>query len=332
MSKTATVKTFGFRGLWGQIGRIEEGFRRIGCKVAAESEEFDFIYSNELLQDRGAIECKEQSGKPLIRHIQDLPAYENTPQAKTAAELQTYREITLAHADRVTTNTRFVAQQLERYWNHPGAIIAGQPLQFDPDLDGFRSRKRRNLAVVVGRLDDPLKNTDVALRALSLLRSPPDLAMVWVGKARRKPRSFFRRFRIEHHREIPASALAELVKHARMVLSPSLFEGLGLPPIEALAAGTPAIVSDIPVKREVFAGVPMLFHDPHDPRDLARAIQFLLDNEDLGWNMIEAFAPRADFYRPESVAAKILDAYVDVGAAGGGSERQDAPDLSLRHR
>ncbi|MGH7032653.1 MAG: hypothetical protein ACREFL_02855, partial [Stellaceae bacterium] len=125
MSGTATVKTFGFRGLWGQIGRIEEGFRRIGCTIAGEGEAFDFIYSNELLQDRGSAECKERSGKPLIRHIQDLPAYENTSRTKTLAELQTHRDATLAHADRVTTNTRFVAAQLERYWGYRGAIIAG---------------------------------------------------------------------------------------------------------------------------------------------------------------------------------------------------------------
>jgi glycosyltransferase involved in cell wall biosynthesis len=328
MTGPATVRTFGFRGLWGQIGRIEEGFRRIGCTIAGEGEPFDFIYSNELLQDRGAAECKERSGKSLIRHIQDLPAYENTSRAKTLVELQTHRDATLAHADRVTTNTRFVAAQLARYWGYSGAIIAGQPLQFDPDLDGFRTRKRRNLAVMVGRLDDPLKNARLAIDALSRLAAPPDLAMVWVGKAKRKPRSFFRRFRIEHHHEIPAAALAHLVKHARVLLAPSLFEGLGLPPIEALAAGTPAIVSDIPVKREVFAGTPMLFHDPSDPKDLARAIRFLLDHEEHGWKMVEAFAPKAEAYRPESVAAKILAAYRAAegshGVAAADAQRSDA--------
>jgi glycosyltransferase involved in cell wall biosynthesis len=310
--KALTVKTFGFRGLWGQIARIEEGFLRIGCKVAKPGEDFDFVYSNELLQQRGAIDCKAQSGKPLIRHIQDLPAYEGTAQEKSADALQAYRDVTLASADRITTNSDFVVKQFERYWGYRGAVVVRQPLQYETDLAGFRSRPRRNLVVIIGRLDDPLKNANLAVRALSLLRSPPDLAMVWVGKAKKKPRSFFRRFKIEHHREIPASALADLVKHARMVLAPSLFEGLGLPPIEALSVGTPVIVSDIPVKREVFAGVPMLYHDPTDPRDLARAVQFLLDNEEFGWNMVDAFAPKIDLYRPETVAAKIVAAYREL--------------------
>lgn len=303
------IKTFGFRGTWGQIQRIEEGFRRLGHRVAGEGEDFDFIYSNELLQGRDAYACKKATGKPLIRHIQDLPAQEGTPGEKTAGELRMHRQAVLETADVITTNTRFVVEQFKRYWDYAGAVVVGQPVQFDPDLDGFRDRPRRHRAVIVGRLADPLKNTDLALRALSLVKKPPDLAMVWVGKAKHKPRSWFRRFGIEHHIEIPSPALAKLVKESRMLLAPSLFEGLGLPPIEALAVGTPAIVSDVPVKREVFAATPMRFHDPRDPADLAEAIQSLLDDPERGWRLVDAFAPQVANYTVEGVAGKIVAAY-----------------------
>lgn len=304
-----SIKTFGFRGSWGQIQRIEEGFRRIGCHVAGDGEEFDFIYSNELLQGRDAVQCKAASGKPLIRHVQDLPAYEGTAVAKGVDELRLHREAVLNSADVLTTNTLFVVEQFKRFWDYDRAIVVGQPIQFDPDLDGFRTRQRRNIAVIVGRLADPLKNTDLALRALSLMKRPPDLAMVWVGKAKHRPRSWFRRFRIEHHIEIPATDLARLVKTSRMLLAPSLFEGLGLPPIEALAVGTPAIVSDIPVKREVFAAAPMRFHKPDDPTDLAEAIEALLAEPESGWQIVDAFAPIVADYTVEGVASKIVAAY-----------------------
>jgi glycosyltransferase involved in cell wall biosynthesis len=304
-----SIKTFGFRGSWGQIQRIEEGFRRIGCHVAGDGEEFDFIYSNELLQGRDAVQCKAATGKPLIRHVQDLPAYEGTSVAKSIDELRTHRDAVLSGADILTTNTRFVVEQFKRFWDYDRAIVVGQPVQFDPDLDGFRTRQRRNVAVIVGRLADPLKNTDLALRALSLMKKPPDLAMVWVGKARHRPRSWFRRFRIEHHIEIPAVDLGHLVKTSRMLLAPSLFEGLGLPPIEALAVGTPAIVSDIPVKREIFAGTPMRFHKPDDAADLAKAIEALLTEPESGWKLVDAFAPRVADYTVEGVASKIVAAY-----------------------
>ena len=311
------VRTFGFRGRWGQIYRIEEGFRRIGCRIASEDEAFDFIYSNELLQDRGAIELKARTGKPLIRHVHDLPALEGTPGERSATTLRENRQAILESSDAITTNTRFVAGQLARYWDYRDAIITGQPIQFDPDLADFRSRPRRHLAVMVGRLADPLKNAELALRALALLRAPPDLAMVWVGKAKSKPRSLFRRFRIEHYEEIAPVALAALIRDARMLLAPSLFEGLGLPPIEALALGTPAIVSDIPVKREVFAGVPMLFHDPHDPTSLARAIETLLDDEAADWAMVEGLAPQVEFYLPQTIAAKIVGIYESLDRSAG---------------
>jgi len=309
------VRTFGFRGSWGQIYRIEEGFRRIGCRIASEGDAFDFIYSNELLQDRGAIALKARTGKPLIRHIHDLPALEGTPGERGTDVLRAHRQAILDSSDAITTNTRFVAGQLARYWDYRDAIITGQPIQFDPDLANFRARPRRNRAVMVGRLADPLKNAELVISALAQLRAPPDLAMVWVGKAKKKPRGLFRRFRIEHYEEIAPSALAALMRDSRMLLAPSLFEGLGLPPIEALALGTPAIVSDIPVKREVFAGIPMLFHDPHDPASLARAIETLLEDEAAGWAMVESFAPQLAFYLPETIAAKIVAAYEGLSSA-----------------
>ena len=46
------IKTFGFRGSWGQIFRVEQGFRNIGCTIAEEGEDFDFIYSNAVRQYR----------------------------------------------------------------------------------------------------------------------------------------------------------------------------------------------------------------------------------------------------------------------------------------
>jgi glycosyltransferase involved in cell wall biosynthesis len=308
------IKTFGFRGSWGQIFRVEQGFRNIGCTIAEEGEDFDFIYSNALLPDQKTVDCKRATGKPLIWHVHDLPAFEGTAHQRSIEKLTVHRNITIATADQITVNTRFVARQLETYWGYQGAKVVGQPIQVDPDADGFRARPRRNLAVIIGRLNDPLKNTELALQALSRLRSPPDLAMIWAGKPKKKPHSFFRRHRIKHYCEIPANQLATVIKSAKMLLAPSLFEGLGLPPIEALALGTPCIVSDIPVKREVFDSTPVLFHDPNSAEDLARAIQQLLSNEELGWQMVERFASKVDFYTPDAHAANICTIYEDIRA------------------
>jgi len=51
--------------------------------------------------------------------------------------------------------------------------------------------------------------------------------------------------------------LAGLYKHAQALVYPSLLEGFGLPPAEAMAYGTPVIVSDIPVFREILGDAPL---------------------------------------------------------------------------
>jgi glycosyltransferase involved in cell wall biosynthesis len=53
---------------------------------------------------------------------------------------------------------------------------------------------------------------------------------------------------------VPAEDLRALVAHATVLCYPSLYEGFGLPPLEALAAGVPVVASDIPTSREVLSG------------------------------------------------------------------------------
>ena len=57
--------------------------------------------------------------------------------------------------------------------------------------------------------------------------------------------------------------LKALLVNAKALISPSLYEGFGIPPLEALACGTKVIVSDIPVYREIY-GDAVVYLDPHD--------------------------------------------------------------------
>jgi glycosyltransferase involved in cell wall biosynthesis len=68
---------------------------------------------------------------------------------------------------------------------------------------------------------------------------------------------------VRHEREV-----WELYTKSKLFVSPSLYEGFGMPTIEALALGLPVAVSDIPVFHEV-AGDLATYFDPRDPSDIA---------------------------------------------------------------
>jgi glycosyltransferase involved in cell wall biosynthesis len=80
--------------------------------------------------------------------------------------------------------------------------------------------------------------------------------------------------------------LATLYQKAEIVVFPSLYEGFGLPAVEALWAGTPLVCSDLPVLREATGGA-ALFAPPDDPAIFARQIVSALTDLDLRSDLIE---------------------------------------------
>ncbi|MBN1480983.1 glycosyltransferase family 1 protein [candidate division KSB1 bacterium] len=76
-----------------------------------------------------------------------------------------------------------------------------------------------------------------------------------------------------------------LYKKAHAVVAPSLFEGFGFVPLEAMAAGVPAIVSKATSHPEV-CGEAAVYFDPMDPRDMAEKIALVLEDSMLRNTMI----------------------------------------------
>jgi glycosyltransferase involved in cell wall biosynthesis len=70
--------------------------------------------------------------------------------------------------------------------------------------------------------------------------------------------------------------LKALLSEASLLVQPSLYEGFGLPPLEAMAMGTAVLVSDIPVFKEIYEGFPVHYFRSGDPEDLKNRILELL--------------------------------------------------------
>ena len=71
---------------------------------------------------------------------------------------------------------------------------------------------------------------------------------------------------------VPDSELKTLIERARLLVQPSLYEGFGIPPLQALYSGTRAVISDIPVFKEIYAKFPVTYFKAGDADDLAQKI------------------------------------------------------------
>lgn len=72
---------------------------------------------------------------------------------------------------------------------------------------------------------------------------------------------------------IPDEELKSLIEQARLLVQPSLYEGFGVPPLQALYCGTKAVISDIDVFKEIYVALPVTFFKAGDADDLARKMR-----------------------------------------------------------
>lgn len=115
---------------------------------------------------------------------------------------------------------------------------------------------------------------------------------------------------------VPDDELHALYRHAAWFIFPSLYEGFGLPPLEAMANGCPVLAARAASIPEV-CGDAAIYFDPHDPESLAarlRQIAALDDPPALRRTLNERAAHRLALYRWEVNARIVLDRLMERGA------------------
>ena len=111
---------------------------------------------------------------------------------------------------------------------------------------------------------------------------------------------------------LPISQLMTLVKGARGVLFPSLYEGFGLPVLEAMSLGAPVITSNVASLPEISGGAAVLV-DPTDVEQIANAIVAFDHDEGLRQELAIRGRQRAGFFSPEAYQSRLLDLYKRLG-------------------
>ncbi len=200
----------------------------------------------------------------------------------------------------------------ERITVTPLAIPAARPPAGDTPREPY---------VLYANSIEPHKNARLAIDAIARTTTGIRLVMTGGWSARRLQRlhehagAVGAAGRIDWLGHVPAARLAALRRDALACLVPSRMEGFGLPLLEALAAGTPALAADIPALRETGGDAATYLH-PDDPDGWARAIEHLANHPGERSATAERGRAHAAEFTWERTARLTVDAWQAALARG----------------
>lgn len=114
--------------------------------------------------------------------------------------------------------------------------------------------------------------------------------------------------RITHAGYLQPEEIPALLRTAAALVFPSLFEGFGLPPLEAMACGCPVACSSTGSLPEVVGDAGLLF-DPRSPEEIAQAIDSVTSDDALRARLVATGLERANEFTWAAAAARHMDLY-----------------------
>ncbi|MDX9688388.1 glycosyltransferase family 4 protein [Halopseudomonas formosensis] len=270
---------------------------------------------------------------PTIMTLHDLTHihYPETQPANRLREIERQLPAALDRASRILVDSRFIAEEVIHHYG-----VAEHKLQVAPlgHASRFQPRSERQLQATLeahqlhmrsyylclGTLE-PRKNLDTAISAY--LGLPADIRqrfpMVIIGGQgwhRKQLQLIPQQARSSGQIRLLGYqddlTTAELLAGAHALLFPSLYEGFGLPVLEAMASGTPVIASNRGAIPEV-AGNAASYADPQDVDSWRARMRELLEDKLLHATLIEQGMRRARQFSWERCARIALDTYKAVG-------------------
>ena len=219
-------------------------------------------------------------------------------------------------ADAVVTVSRSSAEDIREHLGVPAEklhVIHGSVHVTGDRADGPRVEAADGpYALYVGRCD-PYKNLCRLVEAfVRVRRSHPSLRLIVAGP--RDPRypeaeAAARRFGLNGAArftgEVSDAELCALYRGASLLVMPSLREGFGLPPLEAMSFGVPVVASNAASLPEI-CGDAALLADPFDPAALAAAMERVLSDAALADTLRRRGLRQAARFTPAAQAAQML--------------------------
>jgi len=274
------------------------------------------VHSNSVLwspANSGPLFVRDQ-----ILTIHDLSPLEHPEwfQPNYAAWYRLLLPMLIRRVRRIITLSEFVAKKVVMRFSVPADKVVTVPAGVDTSKfhpQDVSSGMERYI-LFVGTLE-PRKNIQGLLKAWDEIKGRhPDVALVIAGTSGR----VFRESpypnltdRVRWLGYVSETALPALYAGADLFVLPSLDEGFGLPALEAMACGTPVVVSDGGALPEIVGDAGMIFN-LSNPFGLSDAINKCLSNSNLRTSLKEMGLTRAKLYSWQSTAESVWNCLHEI--------------------
>jgi glycosyltransferase involved in cell wall biosynthesis len=223
-----------------------------------------------------------------------------------------------------TVSGSVALEVIEHFGADPARVVAipnGAPAPVDPtDCERLAARGRviagsDQYVLGLGTVE-PRKDFPALVAAFDAIAdSRPDLRLVIAGPDGWGAEAVAKAFASAHHRDrivrlgwVSDDDRDALLAGAAVFAYPSLYEGFGLPPLEALAHRTPVVATNTGALPEVL-GAAAAWADVSNVDSLAEAISSVLDNETLGTDIVTAGLDRLAQFSWDTTVDSLVDLY-----------------------
>ena len=269
---------------------------------------------------------------PTLLTVHDLSwiRFPETHPPRRVQALNRYFEPGLGRADLIITDSEFVKRELIDVFGIAPDLIKPIPLGVEPLFHPRPAAEtqpvlaRHNLShgqylVSVGTLE-PRKNVQATLSAYMQLspsiRKKFPLVLVgmkgWhMSSLEKQMAPLVRAGEIRQIGYLPREELAVVIAGALTMIYPSIYEGFGLPPLEAMASGVPVITSNVSSLPEVVGDTGFLI-DPMDVGALATSIETMVTAPDIRNDLSQKALTRSLMFSWENCVKQTVSAYDQV--------------------
>lgn len=227
--------------------------------------------------------------------------------------------IVIQRADKIITISNVSKSEIIKYYPNAKDKIEVIPLGIDKKYKILNNIKKDNQILYVGSMNER-KNFVSVIKAFELLNDK-SCKLIMVG-------NFSSNFDLDEQTNemldnaklnkdiifklnISDTELVKIYNQSKLLVFPSLYEGFGLPPLEAMACGTPVITSNISSMPEVCANA-AIYCNPHNIGDIKDKIELVLYGESLQKNLIKKGLKKASEFSWEKSAQEHIKVFEEV--------------------